>query len=82
MDPLPDAFSSEDCSNSNQGFTGRYFAIQPLAYQDFDTNSQNTYSFNLDMSDGELTSQTEFTVNVINRFGVHSKPIDLSLIHI
>ena len=69
MDPLPDNFSSEDCSNSNR--VGRYFAIQPLAYQDFETNSQNTYSFNLDMSDGELTSQTEFTVNVVNRFGVH-----------
>ena len=71
MDPLPDNFSSEDCSNSNQGYVGRQFAIQPLAYQDFETNSQNTYSFNLDLSDGELTSQTEFTMNVVNRFGVH-----------
>ena len=73
MDPLPDTFSNgeEDCSNSNQGYTGRRFALQPLAYQDFETNNQNTYSFNLDLSDGELTSQTEFTVNVVNRFGVH-----------
>jgi hypothetical protein len=58
----------EDTSNSNN--TCRGFVVSPVNYQDYETNTKNTYSFSLDFSDGTNTGQTNVTVNIIDKKGV------------
>ena len=66
----------EDTSNSNG--TCRGFVVSPVNYQDYETNTKNTYNFSLDFSDGTNTGQTNVTVNIIDKKGVEDSETLLS----